>query len=130
MYIKTIPGKGRAVYASSAIKKGDVIEECELIIIPKKEVPHLKKTVLDEYYFEWSGGRAAIPLGYGALYNHSFHPCADFFYDEKNARIRFVAIRPIKKKEEITINYNGDPSDQSTELLWFSVVENLKTKKK
>lgn len=130
MHIKTIPGKGRAVYASAALKKGVVIEECELIVIPKKELPFIKKTVLDEYYFEWSGGRAVIPLGFGALYNHSFQPNADFFYDEENVRMRFVAIRPIKKGEEITINYNGDPDDQSTELLWFPVVDQSRTKKK
>ncbi len=130
MYIKNIPGKGRGVYASKTIKKGVLIEACELLVIPKKELPFIKKTVLDEYYFEWSGGRAAIPLGYGALYNHSFSPCADFFYDEKNAKIRFVAIRPIKKGEEIVVNYNGDPKDQSKSLVWFPVIDQGVKKKK
>ncbi len=123
MNVKKISGKGRGVYADKPYKKGALIETCELIIIPKKEMPFLKKTTLDDYYYEWDGGRAAVPLGCGALYNHSFQPSADFFYDKKNTQIRFLAIRPIKKGEEITVNYNGDPKDQSTSLVWFPVVD-------
>jgi hypothetical protein len=38
-----------------------------------------------------------------------------------NLSIDFCALRDIKKDEEITINYHGDPEDDSS--LWFDVIK-------
>ena len=44
-----------------------------------------------------------------------------YYYNEDNLSIEFYAEADIKKDEEITINYNGDPTDKSP--LWFDVLE-------
>lgn len=51
----------------------------------------------------------AIALGYGSLYNHSYDP--NSFYSMENDDWMIIwALRNIKKNEEITFNYNGDPT--------------------
>jgi hypothetical protein len=35
--------------------------------------------------------------------------------------MKFIALRPIKKGQEITINYNGD--HDSLNPVWFDVIE-------
>ncbi|HWL25392.1 MAG TPA: SET domain-containing protein-lysine N-methyltransferase, partial [Ureibacillus sp.] len=39
----------------------------------------------------------------------------------ENHSIDFYAMRDIHEGEEILVNYNGDPEDQSP--LWFEVIE-------
>ena len=55
----------------------------------------------------------AIALGYGALFNHSYTPNIKFDNNEENLSIDFYAIDDIQSSEELTINYNGEPEDQS-----------------
>ncbi len=63
----------------------------------------------------------ALALGYGSLYNHSFHPNAR--YDDRGQQTKvFTSLRDIESGEEITVNYNGDPND--TTAVSFEVVEN------
>lgn len=128
LYIKKDGKKGRGVYASRAIKQGAVVEECEIIFIPKKDLPYLKKTQVDSYYYCWKAA-AALPLGFGVLYNHSFRPNAEWKDDYKNRRMTLFARREIKKDEEVTVNYNGNPKDQSRSLIWFPVSEDKKNEK-
>ncbi len=94
---------------------GDVIEVCPVIVCPLVEVEGL---TLDPYSFLW-GDDAAIVLGYGSLYNHSYEPNAVYNREYDRKEIRFIAIRPLPAGAEITINYNGDPT--SREPLWFEV---------
>ena len=54
----------------------------------------------------------ALALGYGSLYNHSYQPNAR--YDDESGQTKvFTAIRDIEAGEEITVNYNGEPEDES-----------------
>jgi len=59
----------------------------------------------------------ALALGFGSLYNHRVHPNADFVLDLEALTIDIIAISDIPEGEEITINYNGTPGDDTT--LWF-----------
>lgn len=112
--------KYRGVFATARIKKGEVIESCPVVIIPKKEQKLIDKTHLFSYYFIWGkNNTAAIALGYGSLYNHSYNPNAEYEEDVKKQIIIFTALRDIKKGEEITTNYNGEPD--SKDKVWFKV---------
>lgn len=109
---------GRGVFATRDIEKGELIEEAPVIVVPYKERKYLKKTIMSEYYFNWGEHTdAAIALGFGSLYNHSYTPNATFTNNLVNQTIDFYAISNIKEGDEITINYNGDPDDKSP--LWF-----------
>ncbi|NOT36377.1 MAG: SET domain-containing protein-lysine N-methyltransferase [Saprospiraceae bacterium] len=101
------------------IPKGSPIENCPIIHIPKKEVNIIHNTELHDYYFVWGekDDEAAIALGYGSLYNHSYKPNADFILDLSNNTINFFAIKTIKAGKEITINYHGQP--EAEDELWF-----------
>ncbi|MFX0098774.1 MAG: SET domain-containing protein [Candidatus Hodarchaeota archaeon] len=109
LYIKEVSGKGRGVFCSKPIKKGEVIEISPIILIPEADIPLIKKTMLYNYYFECDTGEIAIALGYASIYNHSFEPNAKYLKDEDKQTIKITAIQDIQKDEEITMNYNGNP---------------------
>lgn len=111
---------GRGIFAGRNIKKGEFIEEAPVIVIPKNEWKLMKKNILSNYVFRW-GDDKAVALGYGSLYNHSYTPNARYHTNIENQSIDFYAREDISEKEEITVNYNGDPKDQSP--LWFDVIE-------
>ena len=54
----------------------------------------------------------ALPLGYGSIYNHSYEPNASSLNVVPDI-MEFVALKDIQQGEEITINYNGEPTDRS-----------------
>jgi len=123
--LSAIKGAGRGMFASETIEKGELIERCPVITIEKKEVPLIRDTLLRKYYFmegiNEKSHRAAICLGFGSIYNHSYSPNATYKKYIHEGYIDFIALRSIKKGEEICTNYNhGDPNDTST--LWIDSI--------
>jgi uncharacterized protein len=112
--IKRIEGKGRGVFARSAIAEGTVIERVPVLVVPLPDVMGVNNDpVLSRICFLRTRKTAAIALGYGSLYNHSYRPNA--VYEEcENCTMQFRALCPIEQGEEITINYNGDPKDRAS----------------
>ncbi len=118
----TVTNAGRGVFAGQSMKKGEVIEKCPVLVLPRKDYPITKKTILRNYFFMWGKTTAAICFGYGSLYNHSYKPNATYRKLIKEKVIEFVAIKNIEKDEEITVNYNyGDPGDKKT--LWIKDIK-------
>src|SRR5687767_889523 len=78
--IRQIPGKGRGVVAERQFGAGDTIERPPVLVISADEAPIIRDTRLAHYYFEWGDDckQAAIALGYGSLYNHSYTPNARY----------------------------------------------------
>jgi uncharacterized protein len=124
-----IKNAGRGVFAKENIKKDEVIESCPVILMREEEVPDIRKTELHNYYFMWGSDKtrhkAAICLGFGSLYNHSYTPNATYKKYHEEEMIEFVAIKDIQKDEEITVNYNyGNPNDKSK--LWIDKIPEAK----
>jgi hypothetical protein len=116
-----IRNAGRGVFASTSIKKDKIIESCPVLVLPRKDYPLVKRTELRNYYFMWGKSTSAICFGYGSIYNHSYEPNATYVKRIKQKRIDFVAIKSIKKGEEITVNYNyGKP--ESKKRLWIKSI--------
>jgi len=111
---------GRGIFAARNIKKGEYIEVAPVIVIPKTEWKQMRGRILSNYVFRW-GDDKALALGYGSLYNHSYAPNARYLTNIENQSIDFYAGEDIQEGEEITVNYNGDPKDQSP--VWFEVIE-------
>jgi SET domain-containing protein len=63
----------------------------------------------------------ASSRGHGEFFNHSYTPNARYKHDYDHKTIVFSTIKDIKKGDEITVNYNCQPIDQSP--LWFTVTE-------
>ena len=119
--VKSTKGRGRGVYALKNFKEGDIIERCPVLNLTPKERQHCSKTMLNFYMYPWRSTRSAsIVLVYGSLYNHSYEPNADWKQNFHTNKMIYTSIKPIKKGEEILINYNGEPDDK-TEIDWFDV---------
>ena len=119
--VRQIKGKGRGVFARRFIYDGEVIERVPVLVLPVGESRSASGlTPMSDYCFDWGRGTVAVALGYGSLYNHSYQPNAR--YDDEKGHIKvFMAIRDIALGEEIVVNYNGEPGDQSP--VWFKVQE-------
>lgn len=115
-------GKGRGVFARRQIAEGELIEQAPVLVIPGEEWQHIEQTVLYNYCFSWGSDlqHAALALGCGSLYNHSYQPNAVYIKRVSELVIDFVALRQIAPGEEITINYNGSPGGQAP--MWFGEV--------
>lgn len=115
--------KGRGAFAQRDFAAGEIVEQCPVIILlrPYEQLPPRLKTVV----FNWGNLAKTTPchalaLGFGSLYNHG-NP-ANMCYEAApdNEAIHFIAVRTIKKSEELSINYNaGGGSHCSEEDTWF-----------
>lgn len=103
--VKQIPGKGRGVMATKLIPKGTVFEKAPVLLVKWDTI---NTSILADYAYVWKGDTAAIALGCGSLYNHSYKPNARYD-DIGKATKHFTALRDIEPGEEVTINYNGEP---------------------
>ncbi|OGM21832.1 hypothetical protein A2714_02510 [Candidatus Woesebacteria bacterium RIFCSPHIGHO2_01_FULL_38_9] len=122
IYIKQskILDAGRGVFARCDIKKDELIEKCPVVEVPKYDVSNVREGILVTYFFYFGKNkqRLAIALGFGSIYNHSYKPNATYKIRHKEKTIDFIALKNIKKDDEITVNYNyGNSKDKSP--LWF-----------
>jgi SET domain-containing protein len=119
--VRPIKGKGRGVFARRLIHGGEVIERVPVLVLPVGETRTATgPTRMSGYCFEWGRGTVALALGYGSLYNHSYRPNARYDDESEQAKV-FRAIRDIAAGEEIVVNYNGEPGDETP--VWFKVME-------
>jgi SET domain-containing protein len=110
---------GLGVFAARDMEAEEIIEVCPVIVFPRKDLEHIDKTVLYDYYFDWGddGEWYAFGLGYASLYNHSVEPNAEYAMDFEAKTIDIFCLKPIAAGEEILINYNGDPENRGK--VWF-----------
>src|SRR3990167_103867 len=90
---------GYGVFAGKKIKKGELIEEC-YILITKGD-----NRSLEDFYFDGKGRRYVMLTGFGSIYNHADEPNATYTINIKNRLARIKAVKPIRKGEEIFISY-------------------------
>jgi SET domain-containing protein len=107
---------GRGVFAARRFHAGEVIEECPILPVTGDQAPLLDETDLYGFTFEWGDG-AAVALGFGSLYNHSWAPNARYDHDYDRDLVVYSAVTAIARDDEITINYSGDPDGRME--LWF-----------
>ena len=119
IYVAPSDTHGQGVFAARAIEAGEVIEVCPILLFPKAQLPYIRQTVLDDYYFDWGedGEWYALCLGFGSLYNHSYEPNAEYGMDFDARTIDFYCLQDISAGAEILINYNGDADNHSK--VWF-----------
>ena len=103
-----VAGKGRGVIAMRDFEAGETLEQAPAIVVPARDIENICQTVLDDFWYEWGeNGACAVAGGCGSFYNHSFDPNADFLTDISAHKIVYLALKPIRAGEEVTINYNG-----------------------
>jgi uncharacterized protein len=120
--VASSPGRGRGVFARRPFARNEVIELCPVIALSERDAERLNETGLYDYYFGWGkdGKQAAIALGFGSLYNHSFTPNAEHRKDIAGNTMSIVAVREIAAGEEIFIRYQTG-IDSERQAMWFEV---------
>ena len=126
LYLKHTKVKGRGVFTKKKIAAGVMVEESPVIVMSNDDRVYLDKTLLHDYIFEWGKDKdkddpktikCCMALGLVSLYNHNYESNCEYFMDFDKETIQIKTIRPVKKGEELTINYNGNWNDNKK--VWF-----------
>lgn len=106
---------GRGVFACKTFQAGTVIETAPVILLQKADKEFLQSTSLFHYYFLVNDETipVVLGLGYSSLYNHAPKANAVYSISLKEASLTITACKVIQPGEEITLNYNGSPDDET-----------------
>jgi len=119
-YLAIAPSKGgRGVFTTQDIPAGTIVEISPVIVLTAKERKTIEQTRLFDYIFEWGVSRkkGCIALGYVSLYNHEYSANCDYDMDYGTNLMTIRTVKPIKTGDELSINYNADPDDETK--VWF-----------
>ena len=107
---------GRGVFATEDIKEGELIERAPLVIMAFRMNYH-KDPVIWSYMFtntcpcdecKKHGGHFLMVMGYGQIYNHQDNNSAEISFNLQGETADIVALRDIKKGEEIFVSYGSN----------------------
>ena len=101
LVVKKSKMHGYGVFANKTIKKGELIEECYVLICKGGDKG------LEDFYFD-ARGKNAIFTGFGSIYNHLDDPNADYTINMKKRLATIKADRKILKGEEIFVSYGDE----------------------
>jgi hypothetical protein len=106
---------GRGVFACKTFRARAVIETAPVILLEKADKEFLQSTSLFHYYFLVNDENipVVLGLGYSSLYNHAPKANAVYSISIKEASLTITACKTIQPGEEITLNYNGNPDDET-----------------
>ena len=94
--------KGRSLYATMSIDKGEIIERSPVLVLPNDET---RGKVIVNYRWYWGRRHSAIVLGLGSLFNHNDDPNVEW-YPKFDAQVMvFKAKKDIAPWEELLVNY-------------------------
>lgn len=119
IYVKTVPGKGRGIFANIPFKVGDVIDRAPTWGFDDATAKLLDRTGVFEYYFlRYDRHLKGDPLtgyvvfGWSSIMNHSSNPNAQSVWtdEESGAWVTIVAIKDVEVNEEITHRYSNVPA--------------------
>ncbi len=112
--VRSAGKKGRGVFARTDISADTVIERVPVIMLRVGEIyGDLHTSDLSDYIFSWGDDWVGLSLGYGSMYNHSYDPNTLYECLDDRSQV-FTALRDIRKGDEITVNYNGEPKDRES----------------
>jgi SET domain-containing protein len=113
--------KGRGVFTTADLSTGTIIEISPIIELSVKDRKIIEGSRLHDYIFEWgpTHRKGCLALGYISLYNHSYNSNCDYEMDFQHQTMTITTVRPVKAGEELSINYNAVPDDDTK--VWFDV---------
>lgn len=119
LYVAPSQKGGRGIFTSQKIAAETVIEMSPVIVLSTRDRIHIEATKLHDYIFEWGENRkkCCVALGYVSLYNHDYSSNCDYEMDFEHATMTIKTIRIIEKGEELCVNYNAEPNNQTP--VWF-----------
>lgn len=107
--VKNTKNFGRGIFATKNIKAKTTINISNVLVIKGDEYKNLEHTIIDHYVFAWNDEDCALALGLGSLFNHNDNPNVDYFLNKRALTITYKTVRPIRKGEQLFIDYGYDP---------------------
>lgn len=110
------PEMGLGVFATEDIEQDELVERCPLLQLAWRSQYHGDPQIL-KYCFplncscqecEINGRHIFLALGYGGIYNHQDKNNCEPKFNYQTLFADYIATKPIKKGEEIFINYGED----------------------
>jgi SET domain-containing protein len=105
--VTIIEKKGRGLKALKTIQEGEIVLENHALRISNVR---LNDEVLRKHVMFYQGNQNIIMLGEATLVNHDDNPNCEILIvvNNKLPKVVLVALRKIKKNEELTIDYGPD----------------------
>jgi SET domain-containing protein len=107
-----VEGMGRGIIAEKDIKRGEVITNCELLVLSPEDTIKVNETDLKWYTFTFNAetNQDCLVMGDGEIFNHDDDANVLYGLIEFNGRklMRFQACRDIKRGEQLFIDYGAD----------------------
>lgn len=115
--VKVTKEFGRGIYATEKIKKGTVIEICELLIFSADQTKLINMTDLKFYTFVLNPIQDCLVLGHGEIFNHSDRSNVSYDVEliDDRATMVFRAKKEIDPGRQLFINYNDDCEGSTNE---------------
>lgn len=113
--VRSIPGKGRCVFATRDIPKGELLIADPIIFVPGDQSDFTDQTTVGRYVFQWNeDDDLCVVLGYGSLINHGLPENVSLVSNYKDQTMEFYALNDIKAGEEICYDYGHDVDELVT----------------
>jgi SET domain-containing protein len=110
--VQMIDGMGRGIIAEKDIKRGEVITNCELLVLSPEDTIKINETDLKWYTFTFNAetNQDCLVMGDGEIFNHDDDANVLYGLIEFNGRklMRFQASKDIKRGEQLFIDYGAD----------------------
>jgi SET domain-containing protein len=110
--VQMVEGMGRGIIAERDIKRGEVITNCELLVLSSEDTIKVNETDLKWYVFTFDKNKKqdCLVMGDGEIFNHDDNANTLYGLIDWNNRklMRFQASRDIKKGEQLFIDYRAD----------------------
>lgn len=110
--VQMVKGMGRSIIAERDIKRGEVITNCELLVLSPEDTLKVNETDLQWYTFTFNKDtkQDCLVLGDGEIFNHDDNANTLYGLIDWDGRklMRFQAARDIKEGEQLFIDYNAD----------------------
>ena len=104
--VKTSPIHGRGVFALVDMAKGSIVDRGHLLVLPEHEPE--EGSLIGQYVFEFSSRRNCVLLGLVSLCNHDEQPNVEVEIDTETLTYRLIAVRPLRRGEELLVDYGSD----------------------
>lgn len=115
LVVRVVPGKGRCVFASRDIKKGELVISDHIIFVPGEESEFTDQTVVGRYVFQWNDDDdLCVVLGVGSLINHGLPENVSLVSNYEEQTMEFYALTDIKAGDELCYDY-GHEADELTD---------------
>ena len=117
--VKDAGGKGKGLFAKRDFKKGEIILYVDLSKIKKRyTLKEIEESGIDSEHWEYVGhGKYVLDYSPSSYVNHSCDPNAYIEFKKLSERY-LIALKPIKKGEEITKDYTLEAVDQIDNETW------------